>query len=738
MFSLINSLTQAQQASTLGFSKLTTKSKYGINAEVNFSATGVNTTNSVRPNAFFGNEVTALGLIKGDVFEGPNDASGYSARIVQDDGHVSPVGVYEALRNSPWSSIDMLQNLQMSDYQYSNDNCVGLIYNLLRMYYITNNKDLTYKPDDMFYDNGHVSMYCSDAFGGNHNSKKITDIMFSPVTVSVTKPGSPTAFESAAVINYRQLGDKDSAILGAACGAWMSNVPFLISHALPQLVDSLVVTSRSPRSEAKLETLVGVKPSEILVVIDNLINQNNLHAQFDTAYAMLLQVLLMIKPRSIEAYTWVSDQPTMYVPLLRTKRGAIPAMLGVESYWPDPEELQTYNSWSAQKQCAYVHSVILQEAVMSSVFEVNNVVGLQTYVYNMTGVAFDNMGLMTDLSLVGHRYGKELNFSPLYAGGLDRFEFLLSINGPRKVKVKVKDDNAIYHYNLQVAKSDVEDIAEQVQELKYMLEDFDELGELDERQQKNRDEIARQIAELSDAWACELPNGVVTIDAFVPYVYPVLSIGVNVSGYYQNTNNGSATVKLNKSGTHYTAASSEAFVTFMKTLRMMGYDATGYSSDNSEKMINNWADNASGQFLYSALNIEDEHTYFRVRTDMTQRKACFIELPIIQDELTVNYTIRINNYVVFDQNNTRFAAKPMVKVFNNPGLIWNNPERAVTRTVQLRYQELSQAGFQVATLTQSAIVRPVIKSLFTPVEQRGMDVADAPDPTDPGQPEDLA
>lgn len=139
----------------------------------------------------------------------------------------------------------------------------------------------------------------------------------------------------------------------------------------------------------------------------------------------------------------------------------------------------------------------------------------------------------------------------------------------------------------------------------------------------------------------------VVVTSLTAPLYPILTMGINVDEYYNNALESTVTINLNSANKDgYLFTDAREFTNFMSILRLMGYDVKAKDL-NTGRYVVNWADNASGRFLYSDTNNRDMPLYQVKFIDITQRKNHWINIGSFVGEITLGYKMhemRLNMY----------------------------------------------------------------------------------------------
>ncbi|BAT62479.1 capsid protein [Red clover powdery mildew-associated totivirus 2] len=552
------------------------------------------------------------------------------------------------------------------------DNVTSLLYNLLRMYYILENKNLSVKKTDSYYDDGHLSVDMGDVFGVGERSKRITDVRFNPCrahrydaeTYFLNFSGEP-------VLHMANANALSSGILATALGEWSSETPYAISHPSPALAQNIIINTRGGVSQDEIESFNQITTNDVLKVIKDIVESNRYHAQFELAYLMLAQLLFTLKPRSAEALIWMHGTPLMQLPKFMTFRGLVNETVSLAPYVPFPERLDTYGTWLANKEAIYYHSLLINEVVMTYAYEAITTNDITRLLLRQIGGIFSaEPGLMADMSCFAQVLQKEVLLPFETNGGLDRFTWINCLDGEIGMQVKVNDPNAQHHYRLDTLELD--------------------------------DGVIRHTLRL---------------DSFVPYVYPVLLYGYAPSTYYQNDCVREVEMKIDSKKERMITESVDDFSKVMNILRMAGYDATGGSCYEGDK-VKNWADNSSGHFLYTRSAEAPDDDIFYVDLGLEERSKSWVDEPRWSEKACLRSEVKITAFTMFKDGVMYKNITGVLKKysFKQPSLeITSKHTREVK--VTLRPRPHIKAGFRMARIDDRTILHPVTNTLFGDLAQ---------------------
>jgi len=149
---------------------------------------------------------------------------------------------------------------------------------------------------------------------------------------------------------------------------------------------------------------------------------------------------------------------------------------------------------------------------------------------------------------------------------------------------------------------------------------------------------------------------------YAPVTYPSLSYGVNEDGYYLNSDKSSITVKHRVSDDKMIFTDPAEFSVYMSTMRLMGYDVIATSA-HTNKRIHNWADNASGRYIYVHDPSDVAPRFVIDWSDIKKRNNSWMELPTLYGDVTFSYELGKKALCWFSgDERIGFASEPVVTV----------------------------------------------------------------------------
>jgi hypothetical protein len=644
MFDFITKLFPATTKIPKEFPVNNTYIKYGITTTIKMWVKGAFGENKgTRKNAFLGNAASLAGLYHGQLFDEQGTFDGFAAEIIGVDGQPDLSLINDVMTKKHFFKRELLENKQLVNDNINAHSLTSVIYNLLRMYYIKALGHITIDPAFDYYQNGHVSITHRQAFGDFDKATigQGVEILDAEVT-NISVKGDMADEDTTLFYNFgSNVTGTTVAIMRMAHAEWKALVPVGVCHSSPRLTEKFVLYNAHVRGTHK--SFDEITAPDIHSCIGDFVRKHGAYRDFQHAYAMITGVLTRPVPRSAEAVVWNTASATVYMPRPTCLRGIAPELYTGQVYVRSPDWQDDYHSWFNSPRSGIPHSVALMEAVYCEMFHMTRLkkhqdIDRENFMAMATGIAeCPNTGIMLDTALACMRYGREYEYAYSTTAGVDRMATLPDLAAPT-TRVTIVDKRAGTTYDL---------------------------GEIT---------------------GVEAPLNVMS---FAPVVYPSLSYGINDDGYYLNADQMEVVVPTSDLDGDMVFSDIEKFSKFMSIMRLSGYNVTATRSFD-RRQIHNWADNASGRYIY-VHDPRDKAPQFIIQAcDIRKRENCWLEMPTLYGDVTFGYTLGAKAQIWFSgEQQVRFAT----------GTI-----ETVNRTI---YQQA------VAKLIQA---RPMIK--ITPIHRR--------------------
>lgn len=572
--------------------------KYGIRASVKIHAKGGRVLDYERPTAVFTNLLTTAGRLAISTTRDMEITDGINAKLIDDCGQLSSDHVFEALKSSGqvkgWVSFDIATNLT----DRSSENFVGVIFNLLRMYYISQMKYEEYKlsPAGVFYNDGHVAITYGQHFDFRQERKPsyLINNLYYDIKSAHDAFNDGDFFPRAETMT-----DDEFAVLKTAVAGWTCDYPIRLFSSCPPLADMLVAANPNhllaPPAEVEL-----LNPAVVLSTLQKLIGENRVQSQFDLAYMLLTQAAFAPVPRAAEANAWVVSQYDLVLPRASSVRGASRVFTNGIPYQPRPAACVSWKKWTANRSRFSIHAAALTEAAFTGVFEVltSGEGGIEGNLAEV-GLAPSGPSARTRafLEFASYRFGSSFKYCWDTACGLDLINPILKAMQAGAGKITIEKVGLTMDYDIVSEK----------------------IGEK---------EIDRLIAK-------ELK----------PVMFPVLSYGVNDDRYYLNSMYYHTDVYLAPNGDGIVKGSNDASK-FMAIMRLGGFDV---ALSDGHRIHKNWAANSNGHCMAippNELNLRRDYEFSK--HSIKQRKMHWMDTAwMVRGHTTLSVEVRPYSYVLY-------------------------------------------------------------------------------------------
>jgi hypothetical protein len=569
--------------------------KYGITTTITSWISGkFGKLKGQRNNAFLGNEATLLANNKGRLLLDVGIFDGLSGDVIGPDGNLSAELASEKLAKTPIGRSDAFNSVGLLNDYGSLTNNISPIYNMLRMMIIKGYKDIEYDPSAKFYDNGHVLITNEQAFGHTTKINFGNSIKILDQEIELSYPGGAASSISNDCQVYINMGGvvdgAVASILRMAFAEWTTSAPFGVSHSSPRLSKTLTFPNAVPKGRGV--DWESLNLGQIKAVLMDYVARHKAYRDFEIAYGMLVSIIVRPVPRSAEAVAWAKPCMDINMPMPVVLSGIFPQLYTGTPYTKSPDWMDCYSSWVNSPMACVPHSIAFNEAIYAELYHLSNsTVADKVDITNFTQHTLQtnnapSEGIIADLCLACTRYGRQYDVRYLTSAGPDR---LNSLPSPfvTPVEITIKDDQAPQYYKLKNIRGDKAEI---------------------------------------------------DCDEFMPIVYPSMSYGVNEDPFYLNGT--TAEIKFNSNTSNGTVVFTDTvkFSHFMSMMRMAGWDVKAYDVMR-ETWMTNWADNASGRYLYHASATQDDTKITIKREDIKRRKNFWLQMPEFYGEVTMGYSM---------------------------------------------------------------------------------------------------
>ncbi|QJW70336.1 coat protein [Erysiphe necator associated totivirus 6] len=633
------------------FSKM---NKYGIVADVSFNVGTDFVRDHERRGALFSNVMSPFGRLDIKVVNDTANFDGFNAKTINEYGSIDENMLNEMMKMSGRYRPGVTMGMASDIASEMMENHVGVVFNLLRMKIMkeVDMKQLVFKQDDVFYNDGHVSQsykqYLCDDFSENFKVEFNENL---PVMQAME-----TSIMNASdyCISTTGMNQKDLSILAMALAGWKCDYPIRLFSGSPQICGRFVLPQHS-KLRADYD-IVDFSARDVDSVIKKLVMANRIGPHFDIAYALVVMSMFTPVPRSIESNAWVSPSHIFNIPKASSIRGMIPELTSGVAFYPRPSSLATWEMYKTDPYRMYVHGLAVCEATYAGLFEVITASrgNMENGWYNLGLQGVNDMQpYRTILECCSLRFGKQFDIKWDTVAGPDIMSELATseVIKQRDIEIEVVGDHSGYETYTRVTGN------------------------------RTVTKIRSRIAK--------------------PVVFPVLSMGINDDRYYMNSLQYEAKMDYDARSKSYTTNDNRVANKMLLALRVGGYDATMYDAMTGKK-YKNWAANANGHVMPDIPGTGAANLFVMPMHTLIKRAKNWIE--IIQSGRQLDIKVKVNpkTYALFNNGKLTYSN---VKVYNPnilmPGTIKDVPiSTAVVRTSA----KLSQYYYQDFLLDEVDVI----------------------------------
>nr|WAK77567.1 MAG: capsid protein [Totiviridae sp.] len=599
-YNLLDQLTGPLAKVVANYQGLTRNVKYGIKADVDINANGEFSHHYKRSGALFTNMLSPFGILKAQLIDDIPNFSGINVRFINDNGQIDERCIYDTLKQHSYYRPATVVAIAPLIASVANENHVSVLVNLLRVSRIlkSNPADFVVKPDDLFYDDGHINIsyrnYLKRDFNGwrgltyNHSFFVNRFDENASIPTNVFCP------------HLENLTSREFNIFCTLISEINCDYPLRIAFSSPSLVDSLYVPFNS-KHNVNYELVYDMTAMEVDVVLRKYVFANRVASDFDLAYLIVTNAMYAPLPRAAEAHGWISPINNIYLPKATSIRGFIPQLTTGSPYEPHPDRLLTWSNYANQPNRMMIHALATVEAFYTGLFEIltANPDGLEDSLSRMGITSYTTATpYKMYCEAVSYRFGKEFDLLWDTQAGVDCFSHLLATTPIQYDIIAQQVDNKIEGYEMYELKTGTE---------------------------KTVHLVCRELK---------------------PAIFPVLSMGINDDRYFNNSLEYETTLYHNYATHDLTTVSSDDANKAMSIFRVGGYNATLIDT-MSGRAMRNWAANSNGQVVpVLPPGIVGATTYkFPIRL-LTKRSHCWMEIPNVIDKLHMTAKINIRGWVI--------------------------------------------------------------------------------------------
>lgn len=583
--------------------------KYGIKCDVGIERNGDYNVSTMRRGALFTNVLSPFGKFECVMTDDYYYADGINAKVLNDYGRIDTGMLLDELKVSLGYRVNVAHELAMQAGDNSTENCVGVLINLLRWYFIKlgDKKDFMVAKEDEFYNDGHVRVsygaYLDEDFANEFEPRFYND-------VNVEYFGENSVIEDDFFMpNLQGMNSKEIGILIKYIGTIENEYPLRLAFGSPRLTSSIHIKPSTRYDDVGYD--FNETASDLLNTMSKFVFANRLQSQFDLAYSAVIMAMYAPLPRAAEANGWISPVNEFNMPRAGTVRGLTNKLVREQSFCARPEALLTWSNFKYNPKRSFVHAVAVCETLYTGVFELITTAGSGDITGMLEAIGINSFEAMTPIKLftesAAFRLGKQFtmcwdsNVGPVLTRSI-------LCDEPVQRDIVVEKVGDVSGYNLYRQTGDPES-------------------------------------------KLRLRSAVVA-----PALFPVLSMGINDDRYYLNKLNYSANMSYDPVTESLFTNSSSVANRMMNIMRITGNDVTVQDMITQIKH-KNWAANSNGQVMPMFKPNEQFGAYRIKMTDIVARKKNWLKIDNVVGNLEISVAIRPKTYVIM--LNGKFAEQAM-------------------------------------------------------------------------------
>jgi hypothetical protein len=271
-----------------------------------------------------------FGVVNCEVVEPAHDFSGLSNDVIGDRGTPVPKAALESILEQRYA-----QNMQRQGYtdtidsQGFTDSLQGLFYNLLRGYYVNELHSGLPQPEEVCYNDGHVSLTYSQATGGTYVGPGSFTVATTGLVASqvANSPMNAAHYNANVTLDARGWQRHELTAIIGALSAIDGVKGWPLGHDSDRLAESVHFFSTADVSDVTAVEATRSLLSNGLSVAIKLAKTHRLESQFDAALGMIMQVMTATMPVSAEGFWRFQDLGVMRLPRAFSTRGRWPELL---------------------------------------------------------------------------------------------------------------------------------------------------------------------------------------------------------------------------------------------------------------------------------------------------------------------------------------------------------------------------------------------------------------------------
>nr|UYL95681.1 MAG: capsid protein [Dali Totiv tick virus 1] len=600
-FILLDQLTGPLADIVANFKGLFRHVKYGIKADVGIGLTAEFTHLYERRGAMFTNMLSPFGFLNASITEDSVNNSGVNVQFLNDNGQVDEMCIQENLKLSGHYRQNVITAIAPMLATLSGENHVSVLINMLRVYQIllSQPSDFEVKPDDLFYDDGHINIsyrnYLKKDFG---NWKGLE---FDGFSIEVQRFSETDRLTNRMYCpNVENMNSREFNIFCTLLCSIECDYPLRIAFSSPALVETVHLPLDSKHGNS-FDVVNDMTAKEVMNVLRKYVFANRVANDFDLAYLTVVNAMYAPLPRCAEAHGWLSPIGNINLPKVSSIRGFMRLMTQGSPYEPQPDKLLTWANFLKEPERIHIHAFAATEAFYTGLFEIltANKHGIED---SLMTLGINSVANCTPYRMfceaTSYRFGKSFDINWDTNCGVDCYSHLLATTPIQHEILATVTDNMADGYEVyQVKHKDTKLVSVVSKDVK-------------------------------------------------PALFPVLSMGINDDRYFINKKEYEVTLYHDPINETLSTVSSDDANKAMSIFRIGGYNAT-LIDRLTNKAMRNWASNSNGQVIpVLPPGLVGVSTYQFPTKYLNQRKNHWMTLPNIVEKLTMNVKIEVKGYVI--------------------------------------------------------------------------------------------
>jgi hypothetical protein len=282
-----------------------------------------------------------------EIFVGPkvHDFGGYRSDYINSNGHWEPDAYAKTIRTSRYVSRFDIDSINASlDYVEASE--VGLLFNLLRQYYLLGIDYDDEMKDKDYYNDGHVAISIKDAFGFDGKAS------LTPVDEGFSQTG--VKFHNS--FRWQGIEAEECEIIAAALGKLEGTGGVGLAASSPALTKYAVFDSRVGSFDA------WYKRDKVASLIKKLVTKYRMYNAFETALMLVVQISANFKAPIAEALSLRTAKKNLTLPEFSTFRFEMPDIANGNNGATRPGAIASYNSWRDSPNTIWIFSAVMNSA----------------------------------------------------------------------------------------------------------------------------------------------------------------------------------------------------------------------------------------------------------------------------------------------------------------------------------------------------------------------------------------